>query len=104
ISSTRPNPAIRSRCAASSGPGSTTTTPSAPGDEMRKEFVPSSVIGPGLGASTRVTSRVQRSGDGVTSATRDAAEQPGDGREDEGPSRDPGSRDDEHRDGEDPES
>ena len=46
--------ARRSRCAASDGPGSTTTTPDEPGARSTKEFVPSRVIGPGFGASTSV--------------------------------------------------
>ncbi|PQM49451.1 hypothetical protein C1Y40_00331 [Mycobacterium talmoniae] len=51
-SATRPTSATRAMCSASSGPGSMITTSSLPGPRSTQVLVPSSVINPGLSAST----------------------------------------------------
>ena len=59
-SSTGPQASSRSRCAGSSGPGSTTTQPACPGARRIQVLVPSSVIGDGF--SARTTAAASRDG------------------------------------------
>jgi len=58
-------------------PGSTTSTALEPGSAMIHVFVPSRVIGDGLGASTQYARPVP---DPSISTSQDASSEPGDGR------------------------